>query len=328
MKQKNDIVSFFRGIAIFTIVIYHLIQTINTDPIIQKVAAFGGAGVHIFILCSGFGLYLSYLQKPINYITFLKKRLSRIYYPYIIIVILMAIHSSIQYNKFPLNEVLSHIFLYKMFSTQLDTSICYPFWFISTIIQFYIAWPLIVKIIQHKRGYIAALVISILYMTIVAVLKYSEFRVWNSFFLQYLWEFCLGMWIAEQLYTHNIKNSTLQVKYKYLIITMIIGIGLTGISGWKGGILKIYNDIFSLLGYSSCLCIIYRIGINTINRFFIWTSTFSYEIYLLHILIFSLMMTTSKYSYFVIVLCIPITYFISWGYSQLLKIIYNTQIIK
>lgn len=41
MKQKNDIVSFFRGIAIFTIVIYHLIQTINTDPIIQKVAAFG-----------------------------------------------------------------------------------------------------------------------------------------------------------------------------------------------------------------------------------------------------------------------------------------------
>ena len=225
MKQKNDIVSFFRGIAIFTIVIYHLIQTINTDPIIQKVAAFGGAGVHIFILCSGFGLYLSYLQKPINYITFLKKRLSRIYYPYIIIVILMAIHSSIQYNKFPLNEVLSHIFLYKMFSTQLDTSICYPFWFISTIIQFYIAWPLIVKIIQHKRGYIAALVISILYMTIVAVLKFSEFRVWNSFFLQYLWEFCLGMWIAEQLYTHNIKNNTLQVKYKYLIITMIIGIG-------------------------------------------------------------------------------------------------------
>lgn len=147
MKQKNDIVSFFRGIAIFTIVIYHLIQTINTDPIIQKVAAFGGAGVHIFILCSGFGLYLSYLQKPINYITFLKKRLSRIYYPYIIIVILMAIHSI-------------------------------------------------------------------------------------------------------------------------------------------------------------------------------------FEIYLLHILIFSLMMTTSKYSYFVIVLCIPITYFISWGYSQLLKIIYNTQIIK
>ena len=60
MKQKNDIVSFFRGIAIFTIVIYHLIQTINTDPIIQKVAAFGGAGVHIFILCSGFGFYHTY----------------------------------------------------------------------------------------------------------------------------------------------------------------------------------------------------------------------------------------------------------------------------
>lgn len=55
--QKYNIVDYLRGISIFTIVVMHLCQS-HANGTLNKVLAFGGAGVHVFILCSGFGLYL------------------------------------------------------------------------------------------------------------------------------------------------------------------------------------------------------------------------------------------------------------------------------
>lgn len=60
--RKLDVVNFLRGYSISTIVIMHLVGMLGISGIWEKAAAFGGAGVHVFILCSGFGLYLSYLR--------------------------------------------------------------------------------------------------------------------------------------------------------------------------------------------------------------------------------------------------------------------------
>lgn len=65
---------FFRGFAILTIALMHLLQEAIVQGIIGKAAAFGGAGVHVFILCFGFGLFLSHLRNPLGYSEFLKKR--------------------------------------------------------------------------------------------------------------------------------------------------------------------------------------------------------------------------------------------------------------
>jgi len=104
---------------------------------LSKAFAFGGAGVHVFILCSGLGLYLSYLRKPLGYKVFLQKRFTKVYVPYVIAVALWGAWLMISKGAFPMKEVMSHLLLYKMFSVELDTSLCYPYWFISTIIQFY-----------------------------------------------------------------------------------------------------------------------------------------------------------------------------------------------
>ena len=79
MLQKLDIVNFLRGYSIFTIVLMYLIQSYSLPTWAMKAISFGGAGVHVFILCSGFGLYLSYLNKPLIYKDFLRKRFGRIY---------------------------------------------------------------------------------------------------------------------------------------------------------------------------------------------------------------------------------------------------------
>ena len=180
----------------------HLCQS-YTSGALSKALAFGGAGVHVFILCSGLGLYLSYLRKPLGYKDFLQKRFAKVYSPYAVAVLMWGIWMTIETDIFPTREVISHLLLYKMFFVDLDISLCYPYWFISTIIQFYLVWPLIVRLVQNRGGYFVALAISSSWSTIVGILGYEEMRPWGSFFLQYLWEFCLGMWIAEKIFNRE-----------------------------------------------------------------------------------------------------------------------------
>jgi peptidoglycan/LPS O-acetylase OafA/YrhL len=149
--NRIQIIDFLRGISIFTIVLMHFCQG-YASGVLSKALAFGGAGVHVFILCSGLGLYLSYLRKPIGYKDFLRKRFAKVYVPYAIAVLLWGLWLLVSEGTFPVLEVASHLLLYKMFSVELDTSLCGPYWFISTIIQFYLAWPLIVRLVRCGGG--------------------------------------------------------------------------------------------------------------------------------------------------------------------------------
>ncbi len=286
--KKYEIIDFLRGYSIFTIVLMHLCQS-NTSGALSKAFAFGGAGVHVFILCSGLGLYLSYLRKPLGYKDFLRKRFTKVYLPYVIAVALWGTWLMINKGAFPMKEVMSHLLLYKMFSVELDTSLCYPYWFISTIIQFYLAWPLIVRLVRGWGGHFLPFAISIAWSTLVGILGYDEMRPWGSFFLQYLWEFCLGMWIAERIFKGRLNLVDIKkMKWWWLLVGAIGGMGLSALMAWNGGWLKLYNDIPSLIGYLSVALLIYKISIKVVNRFFEWANSFSYELYLVHSLVFTI----------------------------------------
>lgn len=133
-----------------------------------------------------------------------------------------------------------------------------------------------------------ALLISLSWATIVGWLGYEEYRPWGSFFLQYLWEFALGMWIAEKMKQSGWTEEKVLTRLKiwHLIAGMSIGMGLSAVMAWNGGSLKLYNDIPSLFGYASMLLLVYKVGINRVNRFFIYTNKIGYEWYLVHSLTF------------------------------------------
>lgn len=325
--KRIELLDFIRGFSIFTIVLMHLCQS-YTNGIFNKAFAFGGAGVHVFILCSGLGLYLSYLRKPLNYKDFLLKRFTKVYVPYIIAVLLWGVWFMYKNGAFPMKEIMSHLLLYKMFSVELDTSLCYPYWFISTIIQLYLVWPLIVHLIRCKGGYFYSFIISLLWSTLVGVLGYEEIRPWGSFFLQYLWEFCLGMWIAENyMYTNRGKNGKdlLNISYYqwwWLLGGAIGGMGISAFMAWNGGILKLYNDIPSLVGYLSILLIIYKLGIGLINSFFVWANSFSYELYLVHSLVFiflAYVIANETSLYILLSASLILAYTVGYEFNWLLK---------
>lgn len=315
--RKLDVVNFLRGYSISTIVIMHLVGMLGISGIWEKAAAFGGAGVHVFILCSGFGLYLSYLRKPLGYIAFLKKRFTRIYMPMAVLCVATAVWMACMGREWFI-PLWGNLLLFKMFVPELESSMGGQMWFVSTIIQFYLAWPLIVKLFNTWGGVKLALIISLLWSTTVGLLGYAEERVWNSFFLQYLWEFCLGMKMAE-IYHDNPK--ALEVpRWKYLLTLCVAGVGLTGIMGFAGWPWKLYNDIPSLMGYMSLALIIYKVGIKPLNRLLEWTNRFSYEWYLVHMLVFDIIFYYIGHNApiaVVFVLCLLLSYSTAIAYSRI-----------
>lgn len=220
-----------------------------------------------------------------------------------------------------------------MFLTELDTSLCYPYWFISTIVQFYLFWPLIVKVYRIRWGGRFLIVISLLWSTFVGILGLEEERPWGSFFLQYLWEFGLGMWIAEKCVEAGKGNILMDINsYKWwLILGAIAGMGMSAAMAWNGGFLKLYNDMPSLMGYLSIALLIYKIGVKPVNRFFEWANSFSYELYLLHSLVFAVVtfcLESTTPLLILLVLSFVTAYILAYGYNIILRKMYLKALVN
>lgn len=322
MKKHLVIIDFLKGFSIFTIVLMHLLQGYQIPNILYKILSFGGAGVHVFILCSGFGLYLSYLYKPLKYADFLKRRFAKVYLPYIIVIVISALIPFYNTSEDKWFQMLSHVFLFKMFDESLESSYGSQMWFVSTIIQFYILWPLILNLFRSKYSMIVSLIISLSWATLVGTTGHSELRIWNSFFLQYLWEFILGMHLARLYYKSPEKVGI--PSFKILVPVCVVAMSLTLVLALKGGALKLYNDIPSLIGYLCLSIIVYKLSIKWINKYFCYTSKISYEWYLIHILIFACCNYFLKEFapvYAIIPIQLVFSYLFAFGYEKLLRLI-------
>lgn len=322
--MRLKVIDFLKGYSIFTIVIFHLFQLFPLKGVAVKAINFGGSGVHVFVLCSGFGLCLSQLGKPLSYLQFLKKRSLKIYLPYIIIVLISATIPFLYIYSDKWIAIFSHIFLFKMFNERWMISFGYPLWFISMILQFYIVFPVLFYFAKKYRwkSVVVALFISLFWATLVGWLGKSDLRIWNSFFLQFLWEFVLGMMLAIK-FKENPKFIKIP-NIKYLVLFAILGIAVLGITGVTGGILKLYNDLPSLIGYLSFALLVYSLGmkIKWINDFFLYTNQFSYELYLVHTLVFITVFYFAKDSLPLAItgiLALIVSYGLAIVYHQFLK---------
>ncbi|MCD8291173.1 MAG: acyltransferase [Prevotella sp.] len=317
VSNRYEPVDFLKGFSIFTIVLMHLLQP-HSQGFLNKSMAFGGAGVHVFILCSGFGLYLSWLRKPLGYVAFLKRRFMRVYVPYILVILVSAVIPSYYQQPDKWGAMMSHLFLFKMFFPEWENSFGGQMWFVSTIIQFYISWPLLLRLFNKRGGVIYSLLISLAWATTVAALGKSDVRVWNSFFLQYLWEFVLGMYLAGVFKRHP-EKLVLPEWWKLLTVGLI-GMLLTGMAGFMGGAWKVFNDIPSLFAYMSVALLVYKSRV--LNRFFIFTNKFSYEWYLIHILVFACVFhlfgdVSNRHLLFKLMTALVTSYIIAYLYNLL-----------
>lgn len=285
--HKFKEVSFLRGVAITTVVLMHLIQVYwhggNISTWLLYASSLGGTGGHVFIFCSGFGLYLSYLHRPLSFVQFMKKRFFKIYLPFLIFVI---IHYNLPYWGIPdevrRHQLLSNIFLYKMFYEEYICCFGLQLWFVSTIIELYLLFIPLCKLREKTSPLIflcIGLAVSAAWWVTMHLTGLEVKRNWGSFCLQYLWEFMFGMTVAEYLLRHD----SVSVPIWKLILTAACGLGLQAMMTMRGGMAAAFNDVPALMGYSAAVLLLYRFGRYVIQPVFLWVDTISYEWFLVHV---------------------------------------------
>ena len=324
--RKYKEISFLRGFSITTVVLMHLLQVFvaygEIPHLLRLAASLGGTGGHVFVFCSGFGLYLSYLRTPIGVGIFFKKRFLKIYIPYIIFIIIEFFLPHTADQSILIKQLLSHIFLYKMFFEKYIISYGLQFWFISAIIQLYLLFlPLCIlrkKISMHGLA-IVGVVISISWWVMMEYTGFSAKRIWGSFCLQYLWEFILGMAAAEFFYSRDKVNIPLWV----LWCTSVIGLSLQAILAIKGGWFAVFNDIPALFGYGSAALLLWFYGKQVLRPLFLWIDGFSYEWYLVHITVFARFYGSIRQylssELLLALLAMLISIAVAWLYSKLIR---------
>ena len=286
--RRIEFLDFARGFSILTIVFYHYLSTSATG-LMSKAVMLGGTGAHMFIILSGFGLTLSsYSFSPL---LFYKRRFYKILLPYYLFVTFLFGINQL-YPFFPSRGIyayLGHIFAYKMFDNSILGSYGSHLWFISVIIQFYLAFPYLLRIksrLGNKYFVILASLLSMLYWCGIILFDLTQLRAFNSFFLQYLWEFCMAMVLAD----HYMKTNYVfwDQKISTLLLATITGIGLMGLIATYGGTVgRILNDIPAVVGYTGLVALVYAMAKKTkpVVIIFTYMGSISYELYLSHVFV-------------------------------------------
>ncbi|MCQ2557243.1 MAG: acyltransferase [Ligilactobacillus sp.] len=281
---------FLKAFSIFTIVVMHMVQSYieGINGLVVTASSLGGTGAHMFLFASGFGLYLSYLKHKTSFLEFVKRRLWKIYVPYIIIVIISFFLPWMYYEQDRVQALLSHIFLYKMFIPRYEESLGAQLWYISTLFQLYLLFIPLCKLREKVSGkyfITGAFIISMCYSFFIVATGLSSERIFNSSCIQFIWEFCLGMEIARLLKSgKKLELSTLQ-----LFIIAIIGLGMDGLIAIKIPSFKAFNDIFASFGYMAVALLLYRLFGNATKKLWKDFCKYSYEWYLVHMAVFSTM---------------------------------------
>lgn len=291
--KRIEYIDFAKGFAILAIVIFHYCQTYSSG-IYAKAILIAGSGVHLFFLLSGFGLGLP--AQPTSPLQFYKKRFVKILIPYYLVVLaIFAINLAVPiYTEEGLYALGGHLLLYKMFDERIMTSFGYHFWFISTIVQFYLLFPVISyakKRIGSETYFLAfSALISFSYWVFVSLNGLYDQRIFSSFFLQYLWEFNLGIVLASLYLAKGIRFWE-QDRKVWLTLSLLSFLIMATLSLKGGGIGRTLNDLFASLGFLSLSAFAYAVCQNRlrlINQALIYIGKISYELYLVHMIVWYL----------------------------------------
>lgn len=138
IKQISESRPYIMGLAIFFILIYHIVpKPVDIQHLYLMPFQVGCVGVDMFLFVSGFGLYYSWTKNSELH-HFYKSRFLRVWLPFIIYMVFYTAF----FNKgilFFLREAsLLDYFIGKIFL----------WWYIPCIIIFYALFPLMYKIIK------------------------------------------------------------------------------------------------------------------------------------------------------------------------------------
>ncbi len=300
--DRLPVLDFARGFSMLAVVLFHVLQPF-AHGIWANAVSFGGAGVHVFVLISGFGLLLSCRRKSLE--GFYSRRFRSILVPYYVFVTAVFLLNLVVplYPRDGAYALAGHLLLFKAFDESIIGSFGYPLWFLSTIVQLYAVFPLLYRAYQRWGSRWTLGVTFAVYLAFSAVaigLGRTDERVFQSSGLVYLWEFVLGMVLADLAACRGI--CFWETPLKWLLPTTALALVADVVMVKAGGdVGKFLNNPFALLAFLGILLIAYRMSTASVaapvRRLVMWAGAISYETYLMHTLVLRLVLAdVSHYS--------------------------------
>jgi peptidoglycan/LPS O-acetylase OafA/YrhL len=219
-----------KGISILAIIAFHVLPANSEPSLIDSSITwinwlrYGGTlGVSIFFVLSGFGIHYSQAKKLINdaefqpiWSKFIFRRLQRLYPAYLGAILLsLVINSSWglirQHNIFaylPKSwDIIAHLLFLHTLSPKTFFGIIPALWFVGTLVQLYLLYPIFYKL--AKRWGINRALLVVLLFTLISRLISQYFtsdsidQDLRSVFWcnapQRWFEWCMGAWVAQQV---------------------------------------------------------------------------------------------------------------------------------
>jgi surface polysaccharide O-acyltransferase-like enzyme len=178
-KTRIDEIDILRGFTFLAIVMQHTLAHYIYSPDISRWNALGSAfllvvvrfAVPMFIFITGLVLFYNYNGDEFNYWSFLKKRFTQILVPYFIWTVIYFVWFSFM-SGVP-SATLGTIVI-KIMKLALFGEGYYHLWFMVTILQFYLFFPLF-RVIISKNKVRSSIILSICFL----------FQIWLMWFYMY-----------------------------------------------------------------------------------------------------------------------------------------------
>ena len=254
--------------------------------------------VAIFLFYSGYGIYVSYINKK-NYIkTFFKKRILKTLIHFDIAVLLFFLLDKIMNIKYSLKEIILAFTGW--------TSIGNSNWFIFVILSLYLITWIIFSVLKNKKYNIHA--VSALSIILIIILYFTK----EKYFYNTIMCFPLGMYWGK--YKDIIDK---KLDKHYWLITFCVVISFAIMTFLRKNIIA--YEFHSMLFCVIILLITNKIEIN--NRILAFLGKYSFEIYILQRLSFIVFKGYINNTYLLLVISFLTTVLLSIIYKKLLKVV-------
>lgn len=276
--NKQNFITYFRVFAVACILLCHLVQA-NKNAYIQMTAQFFNVGVDIFIIISGFCFGL---QRDIDSSkNWYKKRIKRIYLPYELFLIILAVIYLILGRTFKFENWLSCIIGAQ--GANVGVLGADHTWFITAILLCYIVTPLLqkmeVQIEKQNRSHLEIIVLLIIPI-ILSFIPMIVFHTIGTPICFYSIAYILGRKYKQGF----------RFKKKYLLFYLcgiLIGVAerLVGKFIFDGTRIYECNIVsYTQILIAFCLMAVFSVFFNDIRISGVinWIEKISFEIYLYH----------------------------------------------
>ena len=224
---------------------------------------------------------------------------------------------------------LAGVGLYQMFYEPYMQSFGGHFWFVSTILQFYLVFPFLKKLQTQisNNGWFFLLVLSIsaIWWMLLCWLGKGDLRTWNSCFFAIF----MGIWLG-----HGIGGYAAAVRYtdadaavrlpSIRVVFLPLGLCFTGLMIFMilkmGPTGRIFNDIPALLGYTSFSLFLYFLSgrmLPFLKQFFLVAERVFLLLYLIHVLVLDgyLRLVSASPYWWQVLLYLPLALLSGWAFE-------------